>query len=162
MMKYFLKRELWFCLHDSGCAITELKKNWTKKNLCFFSIQVMPVQKQKCGAPRYRSPGPILYWQYGCPSWSSLSWFSPPSCVGNMVFQHDQHCHHHRHNHQHPHCHHPVLAIGLSIMFIIRHCHCHRHHHRHHSVLAILVRHHNYQSFGNICCCHCHDFSSGG
>ena len=122
--------------HCRGTVRVKLKKAEKKKNLCFFTIQVMPVQKQKCGAPRYRSPGPILYWQYGCPSSSSLVILS--------------------------YSHHILLAMGFSIMFINRHCHYHRHHHCHHPVLAILVRHQSFQSFGNICCCHCHDFSLGG
>ena len=38
MMKYFLKRELWFCLHDSGCAITEsLLEREALRKIVFFS-----------------------------------------------------------------------------------------------------------------------------
>ena len=111
-------------------------KSWKGETSMFFPIQVMPVQKQKCGASRYRSPGPILYWQYGCPSCSSF-----------VIFSYSYHL---------------ILAIRFSIMFINRHCPYKRHHHCHCPVLAILVRHHNYQSFGNICCCHCHDLSLGG
>ena len=198
IIKYHLKRELWFCLQDAGCDITKslLECNWKKKaekkKNVFFPIQVMPVQKQKCGAPRYRSPGPILYWQYGCPSCSSFvifynyphhlvlaMWFSimistviiivisSTSTVGNTV----AFCHIPPPILYWPSrssfvilsfSHHLVLAIRFSIMFINRHCHYHWHRHCHHPVLEILVQHNNYQSFSNIRCCHCHDFRLGG
>ena len=133
MMKYHLKRELWLCHYRVTLRVYLKNKSWKGETSMFFPIQVMPVQKQKCGAPRYRSPGPLLYWQYGWPSCSSFVILS--------------------------YSHHLVLAIRLSIMFIIHLCHYRWHHHCHHPVLANLFLHQNYQSFG---CCHCHDFSIGG